>query len=231
MVTSGREHLRNRRLLTPRFHTRAVSHHVAAIVDRTVESVLRWPLGRPLIAQDAMHAITLEIILTVFFGVTDERKDALRDALQDVVKAMGPAIAFLPVIRHEFGGIGPWARFQRAIRRLDGLAEQMIDEAGRSEPRDDLLSVLVGVRDEFGQGFTDLEVRDQLISCSSMRVTRRSPARSHGRSIGFTAIPLHSNGCARSWRRRPMVSTVSRRCPTWRPSATRVSGSAPSSRR
>jgi cytochrome P450 len=164
MVTSGREHQRDRRLLTPRFHTRGVSRHVAAMVDRTVEEVRRWPVGQPLVAQDAMHAITLEIILTVFFGATDDRKGALRDALQAVLRTMGPGIAFLPFIRHEFGGIGPWARFKRAIRGLDAIAQQMIGEARRSEPRDDLLSMLVGLRDEQGQGYTDIEVRDQLIS-------------------------------------------------------------------
>lgn len=164
MVTSGREHSRNRRLLTPRFHTRSVSHHTAAMVGLTAERVRQWPIGQPFIAQDAMHAITLEIILRVFFGATDERKDALRQALLAVQRTMGPAIAFLPIIRHEFGGIGPWARFQRAIRELDAIAQTMIDQARASEPRDDVLSMLVGVRDEAGHGYSDIEVRDQMVS-------------------------------------------------------------------
>ncbi len=164
MVTSGHEHLRNRRLLTPRFHTRSVSHHAAAMAELTRQEASRWPVGTPIVAQDAMHAITLEIILTVFFAAKDERKEALRNALLAVQRTMSPAIAFLPFIRREFGGVGPWARFQRAMRHLNGIAQQMIDEARRREAGDDLLSVLVGVRDEEGHGYSDVEVRDQLVS-------------------------------------------------------------------
>jgi cytochrome P450 len=163
MIASGSEHLRARRILAPRFHGRAVSHYGARMAELTRAQAQIWVPGRPFTAYDAMHAVTLEIILTVFFGATAARKDALREALVAVQRTMGPAIAFLPFTRREFGGIGPWARFQRAMRRLDGIARDLIADARRS-PSDDILSMLVSVRDDAGLGYSDAEVRDQLVS-------------------------------------------------------------------
>jgi cytochrome P450 len=164
MLSSGEIHLRNRRLLSPRFNSQHSRIYVDAIAEVTTEAVDGWRTGNSLVAQRAMHAITLEIILRVFFGARDERKHTLRQALIDVQRAMGPEIAFLTFIRHEFGGLGPWARFQRAMRSLDGVVQEMIDDARAHGHSDDMLGMFVSLGNEADGGYSDIEIRDELVS-------------------------------------------------------------------
>lgn len=164
MVSSGTEHMRNRRLLMPRFHTKYFSTYGRIIEEITAESALRWRVGERLVAQTALHSITLEIILRIFFGANSEQSDVLREALVDIQKKMGPAIAFLPIIRHEFGGFGPWAHFQSALRRLDDIIYDMIAESRAADSTDDILGMLIRLRDQDGIGFSDAEIRDEIVS-------------------------------------------------------------------
>ncbi len=59
----------------------------------------------------------------------------------------------------------PWARFQAARRKLDGIAYAEIKRRRAAGcESDDILSMLIGARDENGQGFEDRELHDHVMT-------------------------------------------------------------------
>lgn len=164
MLSTGGSHLRMRRLLMPRFHGRQVVQFSSTMQAIATEAAAGWPMGQPFVAQEAMQALSFEIILRVFFGAKEHRKALLRTSLHAVQQTTSPAITFVSMLRHQFGGFGPWAKFCRAMKRLDDTVYSLIAEARHTSSEDDILGLLLSVRHEDGSGLSDLEIRDQLVS-------------------------------------------------------------------
>jgi cytochrome P450 len=164
------KHVRVRRLLMPAFHGAALRGYEQLVTDVAREQAARWPVGRSFASHDRMHELTLEVILRVVFGVTDEaRLAALRPLVRDVV-AIGPLVMlgwFYPRLQ----GVGPWRRYLAGQRDLDRLLYAEIAERRKATDlagRGDVLSRLLRTGDSAdgsGQdGLTDAELRDQLVT-------------------------------------------------------------------
>jgi cytochrome P450 len=112
-----------------------------------------------------MNALTLEVILRVVFGVTDESRLAqLRPCVNRTVN-ISPAVLLgwgYPWLQR----FGPWRRTVANAYRLDGLMYAEIRERRRATDlaeRPDVLSRLILVADG-GDRLTDEELRDQLVT-------------------------------------------------------------------
>jgi cytochrome P450 family 135 len=167
LILDGREHLRQRKLLLPPFGGRAVGRYREVIREVAELEVSRWQAGERVVLRNRMRALTFEVIVRVVFGVTErDRIERLRSALMTLIDSQ---LAFLmpETLRREIGGFGPWARFRRRLAAADAL---IYDEIGRRRSRDDLaerddvLSLLLGARDEDGSPMTDVELRDELMT-------------------------------------------------------------------
>ncbi|MCU1330499.1 MAG: cytochrome [Bryobacterales bacterium] len=164
MLSTGETHSRNRRLLLPRFHGRHIDQFAAAMAEAAARAMARWRPGKSFVAQDEMHHISLDIILKVFFGAKAEILAPIEDALLIAQQSITPAITFLPCIRHQFAGLGPWARFRRAMENFDRVIFQMIREARLQPSEDNILGLLLTARYEDGEGLSDVAVRDEIVS-------------------------------------------------------------------
>ena len=72
-------------------------------------------------------------------------------------------LMFMPVLQRRAFGLGPWDRYQRAVGRLKALLLDEIANARRdSSERQDVLALLVGARDERGDGMSDDELCGEL---------------------------------------------------------------------
>jgi cytochrome P450 len=93
------------------------------------------------------------------------RLDALRERLTKILD-FGTSPASVNVrLQRNFGGIGPYARFQRVRQLADALVYEQIDERRRSEQnRDDVLSMLLEARHEDGSEMSREEIRDELMT-------------------------------------------------------------------
>jgi cytochrome P450 len=87
LTLTGREHMRQRKLLLPPFHGEAIERYTAMIADAAEREIDRWPLMRPFPLAPAMQAITLDVIMSGIFGIegapaggTPER--GLREAIR-----------------------------------------------------------------------------------------------------------------------------------------------------
>ncbi|HET6548899.1 MAG TPA: cytochrome P450 [Solirubrobacter sp.] len=148
LILHGEEHLRQRRAMLPAFHGEALKRWTQTIAAVAHEELDTWTPGVALKALPRMQALTLEVIQRVIFGSRDpELKHALRAAL-DLTQSTPNLIAMSLVQRD----VGPYARFLRAVRRIDELVHARLDRAGDG---DAIVDTLTG---------TLQERRDQLVT-------------------------------------------------------------------
>lgn len=164
LLQHGAEHKRARRLLTPPFHGQKVRAAAERIATLAAEALERWPEGEVQKALTVGQRISLEVILRVVFGV-EGAKDAaaLGEALLAVLHGISPLFVLLPASRRPFFGIGPWDRFERKRIALREALDAVIT-ARRAEQGGDVLSLLLAAKGEDGEGMSDEEVRDQLLT-------------------------------------------------------------------
>lgn len=159
------QHRRVRKLLMPAFHGAALRGYADLVARLAAAEVAAWPTGVPFRSHQRMHALTLEIILQVVFGVTEPaRLAALRPLVQHIV-AIG-SLTMLGYFYPRLQNVDPWRRYVAAQRRLDALLYAEIADrraAGDLMRRDDVLSRLLRTSDD-GDTLTDAELRDQLVT-------------------------------------------------------------------
>ncbi len=160
-------HMRQRKLLLPPFHGERVQRYGELIIEVTRAEMESWPVGEPFAIRAHTQRITLAVIMRAVFGVHDE--DRLRRfevLIDDFARRVGMITSF-PFLRRSLGRLGPWARFVRSREALDTFIYEEIalrrSEAGYGE-RDDVLSLLLGARDEDGEPMSDRELRDELVT-------------------------------------------------------------------
>ena len=157
------EHMRVRQLLMPGFHGAALRGYRDLVTKLARDEVRSWPAGRPFRLHDRMSALTLEVILQVVFGVTDERRLAeLRPTVARVV-TINPIVMFgwfYPKLQRFW----PWRQFADIQREFDRLLYAEIAERRRADltERSDVLSRLLAVSGD--DGLNDAELRDNLVT-------------------------------------------------------------------
>ena len=160
-------HLRQRKLLLPPFHGERVERYGELIVEITRKEMESWPVGEPFALRPHTQRITLAVIMRAVFGVHDEDRLARFEGLIDEFARRVGLVASLPPLRRSFGRLSPWARFVRSREALDAFIYEEIAlrraEAGH-EDRDDVLSLLLGARDEDGEPMNDRELRDEMVT-------------------------------------------------------------------
>lgn len=169
LLVDDLDHQRARKLLMPAFTGGPMRGYVPLVEAVAKAEIDQWDSTQPLATLDRMNAITLEIILRVVFGVTDEtRLAALRPRVNRVVDI--DARMLLAWAFPKLGYLPPWRGFFRNLQALDGLLYREIADrrsAADLDDRDDVLSRLLRAGSAEGEGeqpLTDHELRDQLIT-------------------------------------------------------------------
>ena len=167
LILDGSRHLRQRKLLLPPFQGSAVQSFRAVIQEVTEEEVGRWREGETFVMRDRMRALTFEVIVRAVFGVTErDRIERLRRALLSLISMQ--ALLLTPrALRRDLGRWSPWGLFRRRLAAADALIYEEIDRRRAQadlEDRTDVLSLLLGARDEEGEAMSDPELRDELMT-------------------------------------------------------------------
>lgn len=167
LLQDSAEHKRARKLLMPAFNGHALREYESLVTELAREEVGRWRPGTELPALDRMNAVTLEVILRVVFGVTDERRLAeLRPRVNRTVD-VSPAILLgwgWPWLQR----FGPWKRTVANQHELDRLMYAEIRERRHAPDLAERTDVLSRLIREAGDGeheaLSDIELRDQLVT-------------------------------------------------------------------
>jgi cytochrome P450 len=169
LLVDGSQHKRARKLLMPAFNGHALRTYESMIEGLAKTEVGSWQEGTAFRSLERMNALTLEVILQVVFGVTDEsRLRELRPLVNRTVN-VSPAV-FLGWGFPRLQRFGPWRRaFENQVALDRVIYAEIADRrtATDLEQRTDVLSRLLLVRDEEDPGdggLTDEELRDQLVT-------------------------------------------------------------------
>ncbi len=171
LLLDGDRHRRQRQLLMPPFHGERMRAYGELIRQITGEVLDSWTPGNRIIMRSQMQAISIQVIIQAIFGVYDsDRAQQLRQCTSDLLhlstSKLGFAGALFPVLQQDFGAWSPGGRFLKLRQSVDNLIYAEIDER-RSHPdpdRTDVLNLLLTATDEQGQGMSDAELRDELMT-------------------------------------------------------------------
>jgi cytochrome P450 len=119
------------------------------------------------IALERMRELTLEIILRVVFGASDDEEVAsLRAVIEDTLATVRslPAVLSMAVVPRDLGPRSPWGRFRMAVERFDQALFELLARRRARPGEDSVLALLLEQRDEDGNPPTDRHLRDELVA-------------------------------------------------------------------
>ena len=167
LLTDSKEHKRARKMLMPAFSPRALGAYQAVVTGLAKAEVATWPEGEAFRSLERMNAVTLEVILQVVFGVTDEQQLAKLRPLVNATVQVSPAI-FLGLNFPGLRKLGPWrSAIDNQVKLDDVIYDVIAQRRAESDldTRSDVLSrMLLEVDEDTGSGLTDAELRDQLVT-------------------------------------------------------------------
>lgn len=157
----GDSWLKQRRLMQPGFHRQRVRGYGETMLAIGQAYTAKLTPGATVDFHAAMTDVTLEIVVQTMFG-----QSADTDA-----KTIGP---MLEDLLNRFEAMGfiiepPWwpspsqLRYHRAARNLNGVITRYI-ETRRKSPGNDVLSMLLEMKDEQGNGMSEQQIRDEVMT-------------------------------------------------------------------
>ncbi len=167
----GDRHRRERKLLMPPFHGDRMRNYGELICNITKKAASNLTVSQTFIARKLMQEITMQVILQAVFGLYDSpRLSQIRSMLVDFIELtaspLRASLLFFPWLQKDLGPWSPWGKFQHQQQKLNELlyTEIAIRRSQLDPNRTDILTLMLLARDEEGQGMTDQEIRDELMT-------------------------------------------------------------------
>jgi cytochrome P450 len=158
-------HDRAREIMMPAFHREQVAASVEAMIAEATPAIERLREGEVVDVYEWMRGLAMRIAMRALLGLDPDEAGKGAVAAEHFERALGfyGTDFHLRLLR---GPGSPWSKMTRSRAVLDEIvyAEIAQRRAAADESKMDILSLLVGVSDEAGEGFTDKEVRDQLMT-------------------------------------------------------------------
>ena len=172
LLLNGDRHLKLRKLLMPPFHGDRLNEY-SQLIDNISDRVTNnWTINKPMLLRPIIEDITLQVILQGVFGLRagsryEELRQLIPCLLNTVSSPATAALIFFSVLRKNWIPFSPWKRFVKLKERLDRIiydeiSDRSLDNGNPS--RTDILSLLIRAKDENGEGMSDTELHDQLMT-------------------------------------------------------------------
>jgi cytochrome P450 family 135 len=168
IILNERDHAEMRKMLDPLFRGESVQRYNDLTAQIAEEKLAAWPLEEPRPVLPLMQSITLDVIMSAVFGVTEaDRKEELEERIETLIAwGSGPA-RMAKMHRSQRLGKPPPKSLPKARDPLDELCYEIIERAKDDrglEERDDMLALLIQARYEDGSPLSDQELRDHLVT-------------------------------------------------------------------
>ena len=168
IIVNEDEHEEMRRLLNPLFRGESVQRYNNLTAEIAERKLAEWPLNEERPILPLMHSITMTVIMSAVFGVTEaDRQEALKERIDTLIE-WGSGAARMAKM-HRSQRLGKPAPKSLAVARdpLDEMCYDIIERAKEDpglEERDDMLALLIKARYEGERPLTDRELRDHLVT-------------------------------------------------------------------
>ncbi|WP_413429889.1 cytochrome P450 [Synechococcus sp. Cu2B8-bc1011] len=169
-------HRERRKLLTPPFHGERLKAYGQLISALAKKALMDRNVGDVFDAREQMQGITMRVILTAVFGLHEG--DAFRRIERSLASSisirsspLGSLLLFFPFLRKDLGRWSPGRRIKAADATIRQLLLAQIASRRKAVERDsaenlspDILSLLLSCKDDEGQGLSDDELHDELLT-------------------------------------------------------------------
>ena len=167
LSNDGADHQKQRKLVQPAFHMKRIQAYAETMVEHTQAMLERWHDGAILDMDQAMMELTLTIVTKTLFNA-----DISEQEVRQVSQAMEDIQVNFTIISEQSVPLPRWVptRANRALehasKQIDQVVQRVIRERRASgEDTGDLLSMLLlSIDDGNGQGMTDQQVRDEVVT-------------------------------------------------------------------
>ena len=171
VLLDGIAHKQHRKLLMPPFHGERMKSYGQTMVDITKEVIDRWQVGQTICIRDYTQEISLRVILKTVFGLDEgEKFDRLKQILIDYLDIFNSPVKsfflFFPFLQKDLGALTPWRKFLKQKQVIKEILQTEIDRR-RNNPDtlgEDILSLMLSVRDEDNKPMRDDEIKDELMT-------------------------------------------------------------------
>lgn len=158
-------HDRTREIMMPAFHREQVAAAVEAMVAEATPAIEGLRPGEVVDIYAWMRGLAMRIAMRALLGLDPDDAGVGAAAAEHFERALGfyGTDFHLRLLR---GPGSPWSKMVRSRAVLDEIVygEIVRRRADPDEGRRDILSLLLAVRDEAGEGFSAKEVRDQAMT-------------------------------------------------------------------
>ncbi|MFT4126472.1 MAG: cytochrome P450 [Gordonia sp. (in: high G+C Gram-positive bacteria)] len=174
LTSIGSRHRQQRAMLLPRFHGKAVAAYTEAIEVATATRIDAWPAGVDVRLAGLAQQITLDIIMSAVFGIAIGRRgeapsmspaeQAVRTSTLRLLRASAhPAAAVAQLLNART--TKPVGLTTMLLAPLDRAVFALLAERrAAGDDRADVVTLLLGARDDSGQPLSDSEIRDELLT-------------------------------------------------------------------
>lgn len=166
-TSDGDLHRRQRRLMQPAFHKECMERYVGLMSECLDTCDKEWDDASERDVARDMNKLTMRIVTKCLFSTTiDEEIDAIGNALSSIIgdltnrilSPLGPFQGRLPLPSN--------FRFRRSIARIDSSIFKVIEQrrAQGDALIDDLLAIMMQVRDADGSSMSEDQLRDESVT-------------------------------------------------------------------
>ena len=192
LTSVGARHKRQRALLMPRFHGKAVASYRESIERATAKRIESWPVGETIRLADLAQKLTLDVIMTAVFGLPDgapttEAERALHDSMIRLLRLSTNPVATVAQLTNAYSE-NPVGILRMVLRPLDAAIAAVLTErrrAGDSAERADIAAMLLAARDSARR---DRSSRRRLPRRSAQRIDARPSGGAHRRATTVAAV-------------------------------------------
>jgi cytochrome P450 len=164
LTSEGKLHQQQRKLMAPAFTPRRLSSYADTMVAFADRNQADWQEGQILNVNQEMMRLTMSIVSKVLLGIEltadDEMGRAMQVGIEWVQLLMQQPIhlpLFVPTPRNH--------RTREGLNLIRQRVQNLIDERRtKGEDTGDLLSLLLLAQDEQGQGMSDQQVYDEVVT-------------------------------------------------------------------
>ncbi|GEM46634.1 cytochrome P450 [Deinococcus cellulosilyticus NBRC 106333 = KACC 11606] len=171
VASEGEFWLRQRRLAQPLFHRQHIHRYAQTMVDFTTRTLKTWPDHGEVPLTETLHNLTMEIITQTVFsvdlnqGTPHNVGTSITQMMDFYQQQMTSPVRFLMERFPLPLPIPGEKHLVRAVRDVEEVILALIELRRQSpENHHDLLSLFLQARDDDGQGMTDTQLRDELIT-------------------------------------------------------------------
>ena len=165
LTTDDPYHKRARQIMLPAFHRERIAASIDTMLAETERALEQWRPNTRIDLYAWTRRLATRIAMKALFGI-DPDGPAAREI--DAAAMFEQALAFY-ASRYEFRFLRfpgtPWARLQEASKRLNRLLyTQISHQRATGERGEDVLSLLLDAHDESGEGLSDEQIRDEMMT-------------------------------------------------------------------